>query len=333
MPERLNLRELLRANPLVMAPMCGITDHPFRVLVQEQGAGLTHPEMVSSAALARDSKKTRQLVDIRPGEGPVGVQLFGCQPEEMAEAARVVAGLGASMIGLNFGCPVPKVVTHNGGSALLKDPPLIGRIIEAVVMAVDLPVMPKIRSGWDAGTVNAVEVARVVEGAGAHALAVHGRTRSQKYTGQADWCVIAEVKRAVGIPVLGNGDLFEPEDAPRRLRESGADGLMIARGALGNPWLFSRSLALIQGRALPPAPSREQRVATLKRHVRMTVDERGPKSLLEMRKHAMWYLKGLPDSAELRNRINQAGEPGEVDALLDAYLTAHREAFAVAAVA
>jgi nifR3 family TIM-barrel protein len=275
--------------------------------------------MVSSAALARDSDKTRRLVDIGPEEGPVGVQLFGSRPEEMAEAARVVERLGASLIGINFGCPVPKVVAHNGGSALLKDPALVQQVVAAVVQATALPVVPKIRIGWDKDLVNALEVGRRIQDAGAHGLIVHGRTRAQKYSGEADWGIIAQVKRALCIPVVGNGDLFEPEDVCRRLQESGVDGVLLARGAMGNPWLFSRSLALLETGILSPEPSWPERVLTLLKHIEMCVAEKGPRSLLEMRKHAMWYLKGLPNSAEVRQQINQTEDLDAVRQALQSY--------------
>ena len=318
MPKTLKFKDLELKNPVLMSPLCGITDHAFRALVQAHGASLTHPEMVSSAALARDSSKTRSLVDIGPEEGPVGVQLFGCRPDEMAEAARVVAGLGASLIGINFGCPVPKVVAHNGGSALLKDPELVQEVVAAVVKATPLPVVPKIRIGWDQSLVNALEIGRSIEDAGAHGLMVHGRTRAQKYSGEADWGVISQVKQALRIPVIGNGDLFEPQDVLRRMQESGVDGVLLARGAMGNPWLFSRSLALLETGILPPEPAWAERVATLLGHIEACVAEKGPRSLVEMRKHAMWYLKGLPHSAEARDQINKTEDLGTVrQALLD----------------
>jgi nifR3 family TIM-barrel protein len=319
MPKTLKFKNLELKNQLLMAPLCGITDHVFRALVQAHGASLTHPEMVSSAALARDSDKTRRLVDIGPEEGPVGVQLFGSRPEEMAEAARVVERLGASLIGINFGCPVPKVVAHNGGSALLKDPALVQQVVAAVVQATALPVVPKIRIGWDKDLVNALEVGRRIQDAGAHGLIVHGRTRAQKYSGEADWGIIAQVKRALCIPVVGNGDLFEPEDVCRRLQESGVDGVLLARGAMGNPWLFSRSLALLETGILSPEPSWPERVLTLLKHIEMCVAEKGPRSLLEMRKHAMWYLKGLPNSAEVRQQINQTEDLDAVRQALQSY--------------
>ncbi len=319
MLKKLKFKNLELKNPVLMAPLCGITDHAFRVIVQAHGAALTHPEMVSSAALVRDSSKTRRMVDIGPEEGPVGVQLFGCQPQEMAEAARVVEGLGASLIGINFGCPVPKVVSHNGGSALLKDPELVQAVVAAVVKATDLPVVPKIRIGWDKDLVNALEIGRRIQDAGAHGLMVHGRTRAQKYSGEADWGVIAQVKRALGIPVVGNGDLFEPGDVLRRLQESGVDGVLLARGAMGNPWLFSRSLALLDNGSLLPEPAWTERVLTLLGHIEACVAEKGPRSLLEMRKHAMWYLKGLPSSAEVRDQINQTEDLGAVRQTLRDY--------------
>jgi tRNA-dihydrouridine synthase B len=315
-------------NPVMMAPLCGITDQPFRILVEEQGASLTHPEMVSSAALARSSVKTMKMVDISPSEGPVGVQLFGCDPEEMAESAKVVQGLGAALIGINFGCPVPKVVAHNGGSALLKDPDLVQKVVASVVRATSLPVVPKIRTGWDSASINAVEIGMRIQDAGAAGLMVHGRTRAMKYAGEADWSVIAKVKQSLQIPVIGNGDLFEPWQVLERMRESGVDGVLLARGAFGNPWIFSRSLALLEGKELPSEPDVAAKIAMFRRHLAMNAVKGGRHGILEMRKHAMWYFKGLPNSAALREQINKTEDLGAIEALLDGFgavISAHME--------
>jgi tRNA-dihydrouridine synthase B len=322
------------ANNLWMSPLCGVTDIPFRALVTEQGAGLVHTQMVSCAALVRggdSNRRTREIMSLAPGEGPVGIQLFGCDLEEMAEGARQVEKEGAHLVSLNFGCPVPKVVKHNGGSALLKEPATISAVTEAVVKATSLPVVPKIRLGWDEASVNAVEIARRIEQAGGSALVVHGRTRSQGYGGRADWGTIAAVKRAVSIPVIGNGDLFTPADIALQLAESGVDGVMLGRGAMGNPWLFSRALAVLGGQADPGAPSAETRVTTLRRHIGMAHERRGRPALAEMRKHAMWYLKGLPEAAERRRALNATLEFPEITAILGDYagwLKDHPEALA-----
>ncbi len=326
-------------NNLWMSPLCGVTDIPFRALVHEQGAGLVHTQMVSCAALVRggdNNRRTKSIMQLSPDEGPVGIQLFGCDPAEMAESARKAQAEGAHVVSLNFGCPVPKVVKHNGGSALLKEPHTVEAVTRAVAQATPLPVVPKIRLGWDESTVNAVEIARRCEQAGAGAIVVHGRTRAQGYGGRADWDAIAAVKRAVAIPVIGNGDLFTPADIVLQLGQSGVDGVMLGRGAMGNPWLFSRALAVLAGQPDPGAPSALARVAMLRRHVQLAFEHRGAPALAEMRKHAMWYLKGLPYSAERRAQINATLDLGEVLAILDDYaawlqanpdaVTAEREA-------
>ena len=320
-------------NNLWMSPLCGVTDIPFRALVKEQGAGLVHTQMVSCAALVRggDSGRTREIMALAPDEGPVGIQLFGCDPAEMAESARQAQAAGAQVVSLNFGCPVPKVVKHNGGSALLKEPATVQAVTAAVASATPLPVVPKIRLGWDAGSVNAVEIARRIEQAGAAAIVVHGRTRAQGYGGRADWAAIAAVKKAVSIPVIGNGDLFTPQDIALQLEQSGVDGVMLGRGAMGNPWLFSRALALLGGEGDPGAPSAEGRVGALLRHTAMAHSRRGRQALAEMRKHSMWYLQGLPGAAERRRELNATLDFGEITTILESYaqwLREHPEAVA-----
>jgi nifR3 family TIM-barrel protein len=328
----LRLGALETPNNLWMSPLCGVTDIPFRALVHEQGAGLVHTQMVSCAALVRggdNNRRTRSIMALSPTEGPVGIQLFGCDPGEMAESARQAQAEGAHTISLNFGCPVPKVVKHNGGSALLKEPHTVEAVTRAVVRACTLPVIPKIRLGWDEGSVNAVEIAGRCEQAGAAAIVVHGRTRAQGYGGQADWDAIAAVKQAVGIPVIGNGDLFTPADIALQLGQSGVDGVMLGRGAMGNPWIFSRALALLDGKGDPGAPDALARVAMLRRHVALAFAHRGAPALAEMRKHAMWYLKGLPNAAERRAQINATLDLDAVLGILDAYaawLQEHPEA-------
>lgn len=324
----ISLGRLQAANNLWMSPLCGVTDIPFRALVREQGAGLLHTQMVSCAALVRGgeaNRRTRRIMELGPDEGPVGIQLFGCDPAEMAESARRCQAEGAHAISINFGCPVPKVVKHNGGSALLKEPATVEAVTRAVARAVDLPVVPKIRLGWDGASVNAEEIARRCEQAGAAAIVVHGRTRAQGYGGRADWNAIAAVKRSVDIPVIGNGDLFTPADIVLQLGQSGVDGVMLGRGAMGNPWIFSRALAVLQGRPDPGPPGAEARVAMLRRHIQLAHAHRGDPALPEMRKHAMWYLKGLPNAAAQRARLNATLDLGEVLAILDAYMAWLRE--------
>jgi nifR3 family TIM-barrel protein len=330
----LQVGSLSTPNNLWMSPLCGVTDIPFRALVHEQGAGLVHTQMVSCAALVRggdNNKRTKSIMALSETEGEVGIQLFGCDLSEMAESARKAEAEGADVISLNYGCPVPKVVKHNGGSALLKEPQTVSAVTRAVVQATKLPVIPKIRLGWDAGSVNGPEIAQRCEDAGAGAVVVHGRTRAQGYSGKADWDAIAAIKKAVKIPVIGNGDLFTPADIQLQLSQSGVDGVMLGRGAMGNPWIFSRSLSVLAGQADPGAPDACARVAMLKRHVQLAFEHRGTPALAEMRKHAMWYLKGLPSAAERRAKINATLDLSEVLGVLDEYaawLQAHPEAVA-----
>ena len=330
----LTLGKLTVANNLWMSPLCGVTDIPFRALVKEQGAGLVHTQMVSCSALVRggvNNKRTRSIMALSPDEGPVGIQLFGCDLSEMSESARQAEAEGAHVVSINFGCPVPKVVKHNGGSALLKEPATVEAVTRAVVQAVSVPVIPKIRLGWDSTSVNAVEIARRVEQAGAAALVVHGRTRAMGYSGRADWDAIAAVKKAVGIPVIGNGDLFTPQDIALQLKQSGVDGVMLGRGAMGNPWLFGRAIGLLKDGVDPGAPDAVERVSMLRRHIAHTFEMRGAHGLAEMRKHAMWYTKGLPNAAERRKELNSTLDYPEVLAILDSYLEwlkAHPEASA-----
>jgi nifR3 family TIM-barrel protein len=331
-PIRLGRLEI--PNRLWMSPLCGVTDIPFRALVKEQGAGLVHTQMVSCAALVRggeSQRRTRSIMALAPDEKPVGIQLFGCDLAEMAESARRVEAEGADLVSINYGCPVPKVVKHNGGSALLKEPATVEAVTRAVVRATPLPVVPKIRLGWDESSINAVEICRRIEDAGAAAVVVHGRTRAQGYGGRADWDAIAAIKTAVRIPVIGNGDLFTPADILLQAARSGVDGVMLGRGAMGNPWIFSRTLALLEGRPDPGAPSAPERVAMLRRHVLLAHARRGRLALAEMRKHAMWYLKGLPKAAERRAALNATLELDEVLGILDDYadwLREHPEAVA-----
>lgn len=328
------LGSLNTPNNLWMSPLCGVTDIPFRALVHEQGAGLVHTQMVSCAALVRggdNNRRTKSIMQLSPDEGPVGIQLFGCDPAEMAESARQAVVEGAHTVSINFGCPVPKVVKHNGGSALLKEPHTVEAVTRAVVQAVNVPVIPKIRLGWDADSLNGVEITRRCEQAGAAAVVVHGRTRAQGYGGQADWDAITAIKRSVGIPLIGNGDLFTPADIALQLGQSGVDGVMLGRGAMGNPWIFSRALSLLSGQGDPGLPDGLARVAMLRRHVALAHAYRGTPALAEMRKHAMWYLKGLPYAAERRAQINVTLDLNEVLGILDdyaAWLQAHPEAMA-----
>ncbi|WP_425059757.1 tRNA-dihydrouridine synthase B [Sporomusa carbonis] len=295
-------------NPVILAPMAGVTDLPFRLLAKEMGCGLVYSEMVSDKGLIYENVHTRKMLAIDERERPVALQIFGSEPDSMAEAARIVARAGADIIDINMGCPTPKIVKNGEGAALMKKPELAYRIIATVVEAAgDVPVTVKFRKGWDEQSVNAVDIAKLAERAGAAAVSVHGRTREQFYSGQADWDIIRAVKQAVAIPVTGNGDIRTPQDAKRMLTETGCDGIMIGRGAQGNPWIF-RQVAryLATGELLPP-PALTERINMLLRHLDMLVEHKGEYiGIREMRSHAAWYTKGLPNSAELRLKFNQA---------------------------
>ena len=290
---------------LALAPMAGVTDLAFRTVCREQGAALTYTEMVSAKALCYQDKKSRQLLKIAHDEHPVAAQIFGSDPACMAEAAVMAAEIsGADLLDINMGCPVGKVVNNGDGSALMKDLDKAGRIIEAVVKASPIPVMVKMRRGWDKGNINAVELAKIAEQAGAAAVAVHGRTRAQMYEGTADHITCREVKEAVNIPVIANGDVFEPEDAKRLLYFTGADLVMIGRGSFGNPWLFARANAHLAGEAVPPLPDLEARCDMAVRQIRLAAEDKGEHiAILEARKHYAWYLKGVSHASYYKREI------------------------------
>lgn len=290
---------------LALAPMAGVTDAAFRQICAENGAGYTYTELISSKALCHGDKKTRGLLAPFPGERPFAVQIFGSDPACMAEAAGIAAELsGADVVDLNMGCPVGKVVKSGDGAALMRDPEKAARIAEAAVKASPVPVTAKIRRGWDMGSQNAVEVARLLEQAGVSAIAVHGRTRVQMYGGQADWNCIKAVKEAVGVPVIANGDIFSPEDAVRILERTGADMAMIGRGCFGNPWLFAQAKALLEGRPAPPLPPLEERCDTAVRQIELSAALRGERTaVLEARRHYCWYLKGIPHAGYYKEQI------------------------------
>jgi tRNA-dihydrouridine synthase B len=307
-------------NPLVMAPMAGVTDIPFRSLVKAHGAGLVYSEMISAQGLLYANPHTQRILEMTPTERPVAVQLFGSQPAILAQAARIVEDLGADLVDINMGCPVPKIVRSGEGCALMKDVDLGARIVAAVVNAVNIPVTVKMRKGWDDTCVNGLHLALAVEKAGAAAVAVHGRTRDQFYGGQADWDYIRQIKSALTIPVIGNGDVWKPEDALAMIAATGCDGVMIGRGALGNPWLFSRTLALWSSGKELPEPSVAARIITAVDHLDRLVAYKGNAiGVKEMRKHASWYIKGLRHAAEVRVRINQADTRDAMASLLVAY--------------
>lgn len=293
-------------NNLILAPMAGVTDLPFRMLCKEQGCGLLYTEMVSAKAILYKNRNTRELLEVRQEERPIAVQLFGSDPEIVSDMAHQIEDGPYDIIDLNMGCPVPKVVNNGEGSALMKSPRLVGELLTALTRKVKKPVTVKIRKGFDENDINAVEIARIAESCGVAAVAVHGRTRAQFYSGKADWDIIRQVKEAVKIPVIGNGDIFTPKDAKQMLEETGCDGLMIARGAKGNPWIFRQINHYLNTGELLPPPGREEIRDMLLRHGELQVEYKGEYlGVREMRKHVAWYTVGLPHSSALRNEVNQ----------------------------
>ena len=304
-------------HPFVLAPMAGVTDLPFRKLCKEQGAGLICTEMVSAKAISFHNKNTESLMEIDPLEHPVSLQLFGSEPELMAEVAKSIEERPFDILDINMGCPVPKVVNNGEGSALLKDPELVGRIIKAVSGAVKKPVTAKMRIGFEGYPVDPVEIAKIMEDSGAAAIAVHGRTRQQYYAGQADWETIRKIKEAVSIPVIGNGDVDSPEKAEALLKETGCDAVMIGRGVRGNPWIFRElNHYFLTGEKLSPPSIQEVREMIL-RHARMQIEKKGEfTGIREMRKHVAWYTAGMRHSAGLRRESNLIADYQELEALL-----------------
>lgn len=305
--------------PVIAAPMAGITDQAFRLLAKEFGAAYVVSEMVSCKGLIFDQAKTWELLRIDELEQPIAIQLFGSVPHELAKAAAIIQErTTARAIDINMGCPTPKIVKGGEGAALMLEPKLAGEIVEAVTSAVTIPVTVKTRKAWNDASPTAVELAQIVEAAGASAITVHGRTREQFYSGKADWDIIRQVKEAVKIPVIGNGDVFCPEDAHKLLAHTGCDGIMIGRGALGNPWLFREVARSLQGMPPLPAPSVEERISLAKRHLQMSIERKGSYTgIREMRCHLAWYVKGLPRAARLRDEINRADTIMEIENIFE----------------
>lgn len=292
-------------NQVILAPMAGVTDLPFRLLCKEQGAGLLCMEMVSAKAIYYNNKNTDELMEIRPEECPVSLQLFGSDADIMAEMAKKIEERPFAILDINMGCPVPKVVNNKEGSALMKNPKLVEEIVTKVSRAISKPVTVKIRKGFDEEHVNAVEIAKIAEASGAAAVAVHGRTREQYYSGKADWECIRAVKEAVNIPVIGNGDVKDALSAKALIEQTGCDGVMIGRAAEGNPWIFREVVHYLETGELLPKPNREEVLATIRKHARLQLEIKGEYTgVREMRKHLAWYSAGYPNSAKFRQMIN-----------------------------
>lgn len=311
--KELRIADLKLDNPFFLAPLAGITDAPTRRLCKEQGAALVFSEMVSGKGLWYGDKNTGKLLHTYEEEKPVAFQIFGHEPEVMAYTARELEKYPCAMLDINMGCPVPKIVKNGEGSALLKNPDLIYDVVSATVKNTSKPVSVKIRIGWDENSINAVEVAHAISAAGASMITVHGRTREQFYSGKADWTHIAAVKRAVDIPVVGNGDVVDAKSAMDMMDQTGCDFVMIGRGALGNPWIFKEVIAAWKGEELPQPPTKEEKINMMVRHLHDLADLKGEYAAVrEMRKHVGWYLKGVHGAAAFRGKVNQITDINEL---------------------
>jgi len=316
----IKIGEVCIPNKVFLAPMAGITDKAFRLIAREHGCGLVYTEMISAKALSYKNVRTKALLDLQGEEPPLAVQLFGCEPKTMAEAAKIVADVGAQLIDINMGCPVPKVVKNGEGSALLMNPQLAVEIVRSMVRAVSVPITAKIRSGWNMENVVAVSFAQEMEQAGVKALTVHGRTRDQFYSGRADWGIIKQVKAAVNIPVIGNGDIWSAQDAQKMLEETDCDAVMLGRGVRGNPWLISQVCYYLEHGEILVAPDLQEKIKGALRHLELVIKLKGENlGLKEMRKHLVWYLKGIPHTAVLKEAIFRTDKAEEVRRLLEVH--------------
>lgn len=312
-----SIGEHIFKNRVISAPMAGVTDKAYRMLAASFGCGLNFTEMISDQALLHGHHKTMNMLDLSQESLPAVVQLFGGQPQNMARAAAIAEEQGAIIIDINMGCPTPKIVKNGEGAALMKNLFWAREVIQAVVNAVRIPVTVKMRKGWDEASINFLELCRIAEAEGVKAVTIHPRTREQFFSGRADWNAIREAKAAVRIPVIGNGDIFEAQDAREMIRLTGCDAVMIGRGALGNPFLFEATAALLNGERLPSTPTPQQRIQTALRHFDLMAELKGTnRTIAEMRKHLSWYIKGIPGAAQARNRLNLATTREEIVSIL-----------------
>ncbi|MCC0740626.1 tRNA dihydrouridine synthase DusB [Clostridioides sp. ZZV14-5902] len=308
-------------NKVFLSPMAGVTDLPFRLICKEQECGLLYTEMINGKALCYDDENTKKMLKIEKEEHPVAVQIFGSEPDFMGRAAEIMNEYPNEILDINMGCPAPKVVKNGDGSALMKNPKLAEQVLKVVVKNSKKPVTLKIRKGWDDNNINAVEIAKMAEACGISALAIHGRTREQYYTGKADWDIIADIKKNLNIPVIGNGDVFTIEDSINMLDKTGCDAIMIGRGAQGNPWIFKRINHYMNTGEILPEPTLNEKISTAIKHLKLAVEEHGEYvAVREMRKHIAWYLKGLRNSARLRDEINKIEDYQEVVSKLEYYM-------------
>ncbi len=317
----MRIGDVVLENEVFLAPMAGVTDLAFRLICKEYGSGLLYTEMINAKALCYDDEKTKGMLKIEEEEHPVAVQIFGSEPEFIAGATEILNEHSNEILDINMGCPAPKVVKNGDGSALMKTPQLAAKVIEAAAKKSKKPVTVKFRKGWDDDSINAVEFAKMAEASGAQAITIHGRTRAQYYSGTADWDIIEEIKNAVKIPVIGNGDIVTIDDAINIRKKTGCDAIMIGRGAQGNPWIFNRINHYMKTGEILPEPTAEEKIRTAIKHFNLAIKEDGEYvAVREMRKHLGWYLKGMKKSARLRDEINKLESADEVVGRLEAYI-------------